>query len=373
MILKGVAKKNIRTKALITRLTPNDIAVIDHRDIDGVAAIQLADKKIKAVINADRSISGKYPNRGPKILSNAGIPIIDNVGQNVFDKIMDNDTLEISNRGLFVNGNFLCTIACLNKEDIEIKMDKAASNLWTVLDSFIENTLEYAKREKELIINPIELPNSSIDMNGRHVLVVIRGESYREDLRAVQVYIDEVNPIMIGVDGGANALLDFGYRPDIIIGDMDSVSDASLKSCKEIIVHAYRNGYSPGMRRIEDLGLKAIKFPFTGTSEDAALVLAYEQDAELIVTVGSHTNMIDFLEKGRPGMASTMLIQMKVGHKVVDAKGVSELYKNRIRPGYIAAVFAATLFPLSVVAKTSPLIKEIYRLISLRLRILFGL
>lgn len=373
MVIKGSAKKNSRTKALIPELTSNDIAVIHHMDIDGVAAMQLVEKRVRAVINAVPSLSGKYPNRGPRILSGAGIPIIDNVGQEVFDRISMDDILEINEDHLCINGSYACNIKFLTQGEIEERMKEASTNLWNVLDKFIENTLDYAKREKELIINPIRLPDTNINMEGRHVLIVIRGDNYREDLKAIRAYIEEVNPIKIGVDGGADALLDFGYRPDIIIGDMDSVSDNSLENCKEIIVHAYPDGSSPGLKRIENLGLDAVKFPFIGTSEDAALVLAYEQHAELIVTVGSHTNMIDFLEKGRPGMASTLLVQMKVGHKIVDAKGVSELYKNRIKPGYIVALFIAALFPLAVVAKTSPLIKELYQLISLRLRILLGI
>ncbi|NLI61343.1 MAG: hypothetical protein GX375_07940 [Clostridiales bacterium] len=373
MQIKGNAKKSLRTKALISTLSPNDIAVIHHMDIDGVAAMQLVEKKVKAVINAVSSVSGKYPNRGPKILSKAGIPIIDHIGQDAFDKISDNDILEIKENKLSINGSYLCDVRFLTEEKIESKMREATTNLWSVLDNFIENTLDYAKKEKELIISPVELPNIHTKIEGRHVLIVIRGANYREDLKAIRTYIEEVNPVMVGVDGGGDAILDFGYRPDIIIGDMDSVSDGCLRACKEIIVHAYSDGSSPGMKRIRELGLEAVRFPFVGTSEDAALILVYEQNAELIVTVGSHTNMIDFLEKGRPGMASTMLVQMKVGHKVVDAKGVSELYENRLKPGYIAALFLAALFPLAIVAKTSPLLKEIYQLISLRMRILFGL
>lgn len=373
MLIKGTAKKNVRTKSLISQLTPNDIAVIHHMDIDGVAAMQLVEKRVKAVINAVSSVSGKYPNRGPKILNNAGIPIIDNIGQDAFDRISNNDLIEINDNILMINGSYLCHIKFLTKEEVDQKMREASLNLWNVLDKFIENTLEYARKEKELIINPITLPGTTVNMEGRHVLVVIRGDNYREDLSAIRTYIEEMNPIKVGVDGGADALLDFGYRPDIIIGDMDSVSDSCLKMCKEIIVHAYSDGRCPGMQRIKELGLNAIKFPFVGTSEDAALMLAYEQNAELIVTVGSHTNMIDFLEKGRPGMASTMLVQMKVGHKVVDAKGVSELYNNRVKPSYIVALFVAALFPLVIVVKSSPLIREIYKLISLRVRILLGL
>ncbi|MFY9296411.1 MAG: putative cytokinetic ring protein SteA [Caldicoprobacterales bacterium] len=373
MLIKGRAKKNTRTKALISQLSPNDIAVIHHMDIDGVAAMQLVEKKVKAVINAVSSASGKYPNRGPKILINAGIPIIDNIGQEAFDKISNNDFLEIDENQLKVNGSYLCDIKLLTQEDIELKMKEASTNLWYVLNSFVENTLDYAKKEKELIISPVTLPNIYTNIEGRHVLIVIRGNNYLEDLKAIRTYIEEVNPVMIGVDGGGDALLDFGYHPDIIIGDMDSVSDSCLKTCSEIIVHAYPDGSCPGMKRIDNLGLKAVKFPFVGTSEDAALILAYEKNAELIVTVGSHNNMIDFLEKGRPGMASTMLVQMKVGHKVVDAKGVSELYKNRLKPGYIAALFLAVLFPLTIVAKSSPILKELYQLVSLRVRILLGL
>lgn len=373
IIIRGSAKKNCRTKALISQLSSADIAVIDHMDIDGVAAMQLVEKKVRAVVNAVSSVSGKYPNRGPKILCSAGIPIIDDIGREAFDSISNDDILEVNGDKLIVNGIFLCSIKILSEEDIDLKMRDASKNLWTVLDEFIENTLEYAKKEKELIINPIRLPESSIKMEGRHVLVVVRGNNHREDLNAIRTYVEEVNPVMIGVDGGGDALLDCGYRPDIIIGDMDSATDRCLENCKEIIVHAYPNGGCPGMERIESLGLKANIFPFIGTSEDAALILAYEKNAELIVTVGSHTNMIDFLEKGRGGMASTLLVQMKVGHKIIDAKGVSELYKNRLKPIYVFALFFAALFPLAVVAKTSPLLKEIYQLFSLRLRIYLGL
>ena len=211
-------------------------------------------------------------------------------------KISNYDSLEINDKYLSVNGKSLCEITYLTKDDIESKMDKAASNLWNILDSFIENTLDYAKR-KRTNYQPGKIAKIVYQYERSPCPCGDKGEGYREDLRAIRTYIDEVNPIMIGVDGGANALLDFGYRPDIIIGDMDSVSDISLMNCKEIIVHAYPNGNCPGMKRIESLGLKAVKFPFIGTSEDAALVLAYEQNAELIVTVGSHTNMIDFLEK----------------------------------------------------------------------------
>ena len=372
-MIRGYAKKDQKTKNLINRLDANDIAVILHRDLDEVAAIHLAERKIKAVINGEESISGRFPNQGPRILSEAGISLIDNVGGEIFDKIQENDRIEVSNHTLFLNEEPLCPVVILTKEAIKEKMEKASDNIRDVLHDFIDNTLDYAEKEKDIILSPVDMPPVGISMTGRHVLVVTRGKNYKEDLKAIRSYIDEVNPVRIGVDGGADALLEFGCEPDIIVGDMDSVSDSALRKCREIIVHAYPDGRAPGMERIQKMGLLAKVFPYPGTSEDVALILAYENKAELIVTVGSHTNMIDFLEKGRRGMASTFLVRMKVGYKVIDAKGVSELYKNRFKPAYLAALFLAVLFPIAMVARMSPLIQELYQLIALRLKILVGL
>ncbi|HHU49057.1 MAG TPA: hypothetical protein GXZ37_05005 [Clostridiales bacterium] len=372
-LVRGYAKKDKRTKNLVGRLTSTDIAVIYHRDLDEVAAVHLAESKVKAVINCDRSISGKFPNQGPRILYEAGIPLYDDMGLDFFEQVKENDVIEIADDILLINGKPLCRPQLLTGEEIKHLMEKASENIWDVLHSFVNNTLDYAEREKDLILSPIRLPPVNIDIKSRHVLVVIRGKNYKEDLRAIRPYIEEVKPVMIGVDGGADAILEFGWKPDIVVGDMDSVSNNTLVKCRQIIVHAYPDGRAPGLERITKLNLTADVFAYPGTSEDIALILAYEHKAELIVAVGSHTSMIDFLEKGRKGMASTFLVRMKVGYKVIDAKGVSELYRNRLKLSYLASLFAAALFPIAMVVRLSPLIREWYRLIALRLKILIGL
>lgn len=373
-MIRGYAKKDKRTKNLISRLTSSDIAVILHRDLDEVAAIHLAECKVKAVVNCEHSISGTFPNQGPRILYEAGIPLYDNISKDFFERVTEDDLIEISeDNTLFLNRKPFCHVKRLTGDEMKRLMEKASDNIRDVLHSFVDNTLDYAEREKDLILSPIQLPTINMDMRARHVLVVIRGKNYKDDLKAIQPYIEEVKPIMIGVDGGADALLEFGWKPDMIVGDMDSVSNRALTKCKQIIVHAYPDGRAPGMERIREMGLSADVFAYPGTSEDVALILAYEHKAELIVAVGSHTNMIDFLEKGRRGMASTFLVRMKVGYKVIDAKGVSELYRNRMKPSYLAALFAAALFPLAMIISVSPHIKEWYRLIALRLKILIGL
>ncbi|MGI6141682.1 MAG: putative cytokinetic ring protein SteA, partial [Caldicoprobacterales bacterium] len=248
-LVRGYAKKDKRTKNLVGRLTSSDIAVIYHRDLDEVAAVHLAESKVKAVINCDRSISGKFPNQGPRILYEAGIPLYDDMGLDFFEQVKENDVIEIADDILLINGKPLCRPQLLTGEEIKHLMEKASENIWDVLHSFVNNTLDYAEREKDLILSPIRLPPVNIDIKSRHVLVVIRGKNYKEDLRAIRPYIEEVKPVMIGVDGGADAILEFGWKPDIVVGDMDSVSNNALVKCRQIIVHAYPDGRAPGLER----------------------------------------------------------------------------------------------------------------------------
>jgi uncharacterized membrane-anchored protein len=186
-------------------------------------------------------------------------------------------------------------------------------------------------------------------------LIVVRGADYREDLSTLRRsgYIQELHPILIGVDGGADALLAEGAKPDVIIGDFDSVSERALRCGAKLIVHGYTDGRAPGAKRLDDLGLEYTVFAAAGTSEDIAMLLAYERGAELIVAVGSHSHMIDFLDKGRAGMASTFLVRMKVGPILVDAKGVSRLYKQQVRKGDLALLVLSAIFTLVVITMVS--------------------
>ncbi len=190
-------------------------------------------------------------------------------------------------------------------------------------------------------------PRSRTQLEGRHALIVVRGYDYREDLRALRPYIREYRPILIGVDGGADALVENGYTPDLIVGDMDSVSDEVLRCGAEVVVHAYADGHAPGLQRVQDLGVEAIVFPAAGTSEDVAMLLADEAGASLIVAVGTHATLVEFLDKGRQGMASTFLTRLRVGGKLVDAKGVSRLYRQRISNWSLLLLVLATLVAMA--------------------------
>lgn len=372
MSIIGKVKKDKKTKNLISRLKSGDIALISHRDLDELAAMSLVEAKVKCVINADKTISGRYPNKGPSILFEANIPLYE-TALNVFDDINENQIIKISQNKIVTENDITYNCQFLDEASMKELLDIGYKNIENELDRFIENTLDYAKKEKDIVLGKIKIPNIETHIKDKHVLIVVRGKDYKKDLTAIKMYINEMKPVLVGVDGGGDALLEFGYTPDIVIGDMDSISDKCLKEAKEIIVHAYSNGKAPGLDRVQSLGLKSIVFSSPGTSEDIALLLAYTYGADLIVAVGTHSNMIDFLEKGRKGMASTFLVRLKVGSKLVDAKGVNKLYKSKIGFKYILGLGVAALIPILVIILMFPPVKGLFELIVIKLKLILDL
>ncbi len=341
----GRARVDRRTKDLIKRLEPGDIAIVDHEDLDRIAAEGLIEARVGGVVNASRSISGRYPNVGPLLLAAAGIPLLDDVGGAVLDDLQEGQVIRIDAGEVWVGPALVASGERQTLQSLEEAYEAAKVTMGDELERFAENTLEYMRRERNLILDTPDLPELEIDLAGRHVLIVVRGHDYKDDLNALRsTYVREVRPVLIGVDGGADALLEVGLRPDVIIGDFDSVSNAALQCGAQLIVHAYAGGQAPGAQRLEQLGVPFTVFPAGGTSEDIAMLLAYEKRARLIVAVGTHASMVEFLDKGRAGMASTFLTRLKVGPILVDAKGVSRLYESRLRKrDLVLFLFAAML------------------------------
>ena len=343
----GVARLDRRTKDLTKRLKPGEIAVIDHVDIDRVSADALVVCKVAAVVNAAPSTSGRYPNLGPEILLAAGIPLVDDVGTDVFAAVREGDRLRVDGGTVWVDDRVVAKGTEQDAVSIDAAMAEARAGLHTQLEAFAANTMEYLLKERALLLDGVGVPEIRTDFQGRHALVVVRGYDYREDLAVLRPYIREYRPLLVGVDGGADALIESGYKPDVIVGDMDSVSDDALRCGAEVVVHAYADGHAPGLQRVQDLGVDAVVFPAAGTSEDVALLLADEKGAQLIVAVGTHATLVEFLDKGRQGMASTFLTRLRVGGKLVDAKGVSRLYRSRISTWQLLLLVLATLVAMT--------------------------
>ncbi|GIH19242.1 putative cytokinetic ring protein SteA [Rugosimonospora africana] len=329
-VITGIARLDRRTKRLVGRLRPGDVAVIDHVDLDRVAADSLVAVGVAAVLNAKPSISGRYPNLGPEVLVRAGIPLVDDLGEELFEQLREGDLIAVEDDRVQRRGESIAQGNRQDTESVAAAMSGARESLSIQLEAFAANTMEYLKQERELLLDGVGVPDIETRIAGRHVLMVVRGYDYQADLDVLRPYIREFKPVLIGVDGGADALVEAGYSPDVIIGDMDSVTDDALRCGAEVIVHAYPDGRAPGLARVHQLGVAALTFRAAATSEDLAMLLADEKGASLIVAVGTHNNLEEFLDKGRGGMASTFLTRLKVGGKLVDAKGVSRLYRQNI-------------------------------------------
>ena len=341
----GPARVDRRTKNLTKRLRPGDIAVIDHEDIDRVSAEALVACRPFAVVNASSSTSGRYPNIGPEIIVGAGVPLVDRVGPAVME-LKDGTPLRLDGGSLYDGDRLVAEGTPLTQEAVQEAMAQARAGLSAEIEAFAENTMDYLRKERELLFDGVGVPDIRTDLDGRHVLIVVRGYHYKEDLEILRPYIREFRPVLIGVDGGADALIEARHSPHLIVGDMDSVSDAALTSGAEIVVHAYRNGTAPGLERVRELGVEPVVFPATGTSEDVAMLLADDKGATLICAVGTHVTLVEFLDKGRAGMASTFLTRLRVGGKLVDAKGVSRLYRTRISSLSIVLMVLGGMFAL---------------------------
>lgn len=302
--------------------------MISHADLDAPCASALVARRPAAVVNAQRSLSGRFPHRGPGLVVRAGIPLIDNVGEYLMERVREGDLLEIEDGSVYCHGALVGVGQLLTESLLSQQLEEAKQGLNAELARFVENTLSYVANEQYLLFQGSTMPPLRTPIRGRHCLVVVRGEGALQDLRAISSYIAAARPVLIGVDGGADLLAQEGYRPDIIIGDMDSVSDATLRCGAELIVHACPDGSAPGQERLRALGLPCELLASQGTSEDVAMLLAYENEAELIAAVGTHFSLTEFLERGRAGMSSTFLVRLKVGSLLVDAKGISRLYPS---------------------------------------------
>jgi uncharacterized membrane-anchored protein len=371
--LTGHAKLDRRTKNLVRRLTADDIAIIDHTDIDRVSAEELVESGVRVVVNVAPSQSGRYPNPGPLALVRAGVRLIDAPGADLFDRVHEGELLTVRGAGLYRNGTRLAGGRILDETELERALAEQRGRVTEALEAFADNTMRYLREEGKLLAEGVEFPALQTRFRDRHALVVARGPGYKRDLRMVRPYVRDFKPVLIAVDGGADALLEAGYKPDVIVGDMDSVSDKALGCGAELVVHGYRDGPAPGEERARRLGIPYEVVRATGISEDVALLLAYEKGSELIVAVGTHFNLIEFLERNRAGMSSTFITRLKVGEILIDAKGVSRLASRQVGIWPLVLFALAGLGAIAVAIAVSPALRHLIEYLALRLRDLLGI
>jgi uncharacterized membrane-anchored protein len=375
----GPVRPGRKTKLLVKHLVRGDIALVDHLDIDRVSAEELIAAGAAAVLNCSRSSSGTYPNLGPQLLVEAGIMLLDLPDDTLFDVLSDGDPLTVRAADtaggsavgeVLRKGELLARGEVLDLRRISAETELRRREIGEALERFAHNTIEHMREERELLAGRIQLPRFATDFRDRSTLVVVRGVGHQRDLRALRPFIRDMRPLLVAVDGGAEALLEAGMTPDMIVGDMDSAGEAALRCGAELVVHSYPDGRAPGRHRLERLGLPFKLVPAPGTSQDVAMLIAAEKGARLIVSVGSQFNLVEFLDRNREGMSSTFLTRLRIGEILVDAKGVSRLY--RPRPGLtpLLVVIGAGLIAMIAVVWMTPALRDVVELLWLKLQLL---
>lgn len=371
--VEGSVRLGERTKHLVKRLRAGEVAVINHVDIDRIAAEELIEAGVVAVLNAAPSSSSRYPNAGPLMLARAGIALVDAPDGKLFEALKDGDRVRISGGSIYLGDEEIAQGRRLRVAELEREMQEHRQRIDEALGEFAENTVAHVREETDLLTGNIAFPSTRASFRDRHVLIVVRGDRHRRDLKALRAYIRDVRPLIVAVDGGADGILEAGLKPDMILGDMDSASDAALRCGAELIVHAYPDGRAPGRERLLEAGLDHQVIPAAGTSEDVAMLMAYEKGATLIVSVGAHFNLVEFLDRKRGGMSSTFLTRLRIGERLVDAKGVSRLYNPSSTLAPLAFFMVAFLVLLTILVITSPALNDVWELVWLKIRIWLGI
>ena len=340
----GTARVDRDIDRLLRRVGPGDVVVLDALDLDRMTADALVEAGVAVVVNASSSISGRYPNLGPEVLVANNIVLIDDAGADVFKKVKDGARVRVNNGGVYSGDRRIAHGVERTDEEIHDLMHDAKSGLVAHLEAFAGNTIEFIRSESPLLIDGMGIPDIDVDVNRRHVVVVAEEPNATEDLRGLKPFIKEYQPVLVGVGTGADVLRKAGYRPQLIVGDPDTMSVEVLRSGAQVVLPADADGHAKGLERIQDLGVGAMTFPAAGSAADLALLLCDHHGASLIVTAGHTATIEEFFDRSRQqSNPSTFLTRLKVGEKLVDAKAVATLYRSRVSGGAIALLVLAML------------------------------
>ena len=363
--VSGTIRSDRRLTTVLRKARPGDIVVIDHLDLDRTYAEALLDHGVGAVVNASPFISGRYPNLGPELLAGAGVVLVDEAGPEIFKQVKDGAKGRVHDGVLYVAERPVASGRPLALDDVREQMDNAREGISSQLQSFAHNTAEFLRREQALLLHGQGVPELRTRMEGRPVVVVVRDFDHEADLRRMRRFIREQRPVLVGVDGGADALLAVKLPPDLVVvgeGGFSSgalpgqaVSDTALTKAGEVLLHADASDRVVGSERLDRLGVRPQRISASGSTEDIALLVADIKGASLIVTVGTHATLDEFLDRQRSGLSSTFLTRLKVGPRTVDAKSIPQLYAGRVRLWHLLLVLLVGLLAVALAVAATPM------------------
>jgi uncharacterized membrane-anchored protein len=332
-----------RTTELLPRLGSGDIAVLDHLDIDGPTAEALVDAGVVAVLNRSAMISGRFPNRGPQILLDAGVVLVDQLtstsARGLPEAIPDGSRIQLTADGsVLLEGNSVAQGRILGADDIDAQLTAARAGLATQLTTLTHTSAEFLRREEALLLHGDGVPRLRTRIDGRPVVVIAHGPDDAAELRLLRRYLREVHPVVIAVaEGGVEVALAAGLRPDVIVLDSraeDLPSARALRGARDVVVTEAPGGVRAGgaaSERFDRVGVRRVSMQTTAAPADAALLLADARGSGPIIGVGVRGTLEEFLDGSRDGLGSGYMTRLKVGSRLVDARAVPMLYSGQLR------------------------------------------
>lgn len=349
----GTVRDGSRRERALKRMSAGDIVVIDAPDMSCALAQQLIDAKVAAVVNTSRFTTGAVPNYGPRMLLDAGMELVEDAGAEVFDKLKDGKSGRLDNGELYFGDRRVAVGETVDEADLEASFDEARATMVDRLEALSGNLVEFAKTESPLYIDGLGIPDANQPLAGRKVLVVSDGPGHREVLDDLKYFIREYEPLLIGVDGGADTLVELKYQPDYVFGDPAGIHADTLRAAGSVILPAAPDGHAVGLERIQDLGIGAMTFPaLSNSATDLALVFAAQHEADMVVTVGSGQSVdLIYQDQGadQQGVPSALLSRLKVGDRLVDGRMVANLYQVNGRGFGIAWAILALFIAAAVI------------------------
>lgn len=377
--LTGVFRIDTDPKHVASRVRSGDIAVIDRLDLDRASAEALVAREPAVVLNVQPTLSGRFPAGGAQTLIDAGILLIDRVGADILaakdgslgtvtlgggpdavtvdddkpwvpyaaDDAEDTppvDATPPSPEAVIVVGDVAVTGHVVAAEDVEATMSQAHTGLPHQLAAFTANAMDVVERSGGAVIEGEGLPPLGIDVSGRHVLVIAPGAGHAKAVKALREYVKERKPVVIAVDEAADAAVAAKIRPDVVVGDVSSISEKALAGAARVIVHDPAGQIAAA--RVDALSASHDTTAVDLASEDLAILLAHHGEADVIVTAGVATSLVDLLESGRPDAASTFLTRLSAGARIVDAHVIAALYRSRFSWGVVIVAVVVALAAL---------------------------
>ena len=358
----GTARTDRRTPALLARLSAGDVAVLDQVDLDGPTADALVEAGVAAVLNRSEMISGRFPNRGPQILVDAGITMVDQLtgtgGRDPFSVIDEGRRVRVLGGSVLVGDEVVAEGREVTAADVTERLGAAHAGLATQLQTLTHSSAEFVRREEPLLLHGEGLPRLRTKLRGRPVVVVGQGPDDAAELRGMRRYLREMNPVVVATGAGLEVARAAGLTPDIVVldsRDEDLPAARALRSARDVVVTepagSARGG--SGTERFERIGVRTVVMQTSAAPADAALLLADGAGARPLVGVGLRGTIEEFLDTSRDGLGSGYVTRLKVGPALVDATAVPMLYSGQLRARHAYLVLLIGLVAVAAAIATT--------------------